>query len=101
MLELSEFDLELALAGAGALAEDIQNEGGAIEHLALKDFFQIPALGGRKFIVENNGVDGVGPAKLGELLGFTLADVSAGDRHIEFLNAAPDDFGPGRGSQFR
>ena len=46
MLQLRQFDLQLAFAGAGALGEDIENQRGAIEHLALENRFQIAALGG-------------------------------------------------------
>ena len=57
MLELSQFNLQFTLAGAGALSENIENEGGAIEDLAAENPLQIAALGGREFIVEDNSVD--------------------------------------------
>jgi hypothetical protein len=46
MLELREFNLHLALARAGALREDVEDERGAVENFALEDFFEVAALRG-------------------------------------------------------
>src|SRR5262245_47420572 len=56
MLQLRQLNLELAFPGASTLREDVQNQSGAVQHFALEDFFQIPRLGRRKFVVENNGI---------------------------------------------
>ncbi len=56
MLQLREFDLQFAFARAGALREDVENQRRAIQDFAVEDFFQVAALRGRKFIVENHRV---------------------------------------------
>ena len=56
MLQLREFNLHLAFARAGALRENVENERRAVEDFAVEDFFQVAALRGRKFVVENHRV---------------------------------------------
>jgi hypothetical protein len=80
MLELGQFDLEFAFAGAGALGEDVEDEGSAVEHFAFEEAFEVSALGRRQFIVEDDGIDFVTSAEIGELAGFTGADEGGGDR---------------------
>src|SRR5208282_545732 len=46
MLELRQFDLQLAFARPGALGEDVEDERRAVENFALEDFFEIAALRG-------------------------------------------------------
>ena len=67
MLQLRQFDLQFAFARAGALGENIQNQRRAVEHLAVEDFFQVAALRGGKLVVEDDGIDVVLAAELGEL----------------------------------
>ena len=100
VLELGEFDLQLALLRAGALGENIQNQRRAVEHLAIEDAFEIAALGGGKLVVENDGIDLLAPAMPGKFAGFAAADEGAGDRSIEFLGAVAHDFTAGGGGQF-
>src|SRR5206468_3789134 len=57
MLQLREFDLQLAFFGAGALGENVENERSPIDDLALEDILQIAALSGGKFVVKNDGID--------------------------------------------
>ena len=99
MLKLREFNLELAFAGAGALGEDVENERGAVEHLAFEDFLEIAALSGGKFIVENDGIDFFAAAVGGEFVRLAAADEGAGDGRVEFLRAIPDDLSAGAGGQ--
>src|SRR5206468_1449469 len=47
MLQLGQLDLQLPLAGAGALGENVQDKRGAVQNLAIEDALQISALGGR------------------------------------------------------
>ena len=44
MLQLRQFDLQFAFPRARPLRENIQNQRGAVQHLAAEDIFQIPAL---------------------------------------------------------
>jgi hypothetical protein len=101
MLELSKFDLQLAFPGARAAGKNVEDERSAIEHFAVENFFQIPALSGRKFIVENDGIYLLPAAVLGEFIGFAFADVSAGIRRFEFLQTLANDRTAGGRSQFR
>jgi hypothetical protein len=101
MLQLGQFDLELAFAGPGSLGENIKDERGAVENLAIEDPFEVAALGGGKFLVEDDGVD-VGPAAmLGELIGFAFADEGGGARGGQFLDSVAYDFAAGSGGQLR
>jgi len=46
VLVLSQFNLQLALVGAGVAAEDVENQSGAVDYLGLERFFQVSLLGG-------------------------------------------------------
>ena len=56
-MQLRELNLQPAFATARALREDIEDQLGAIEHFARKKIFEVPALGRRKFVVENHRGD--------------------------------------------
>jgi len=46
VLVLSQFNLQLALVGAGVAAEDVENQSGAVDYLGLERFFQVSLLSG-------------------------------------------------------
>ena len=46
MLELRQFDLQLAFARAGALRKNVENERRAIQDFAVENFFEVAALRG-------------------------------------------------------
>jgi len=100
VLELGELDLELAFAGAGALGKDIEDQGSAVENLALEDLFEIPALGGGEFVVEDDGIDLVLAAFVGEFGGLAGADEGTGVGGFEFLGAGAGDLAAGGGGEF-
>ena len=100
MLQLRQFDLQFAFARAGALRENIQDQRGAVEDFAAENLFQVAALGGGKFVVEDHRVHVVVAAECGEFVGFAAADEGAGDGRLEFLGAAADDGPAGGGGQF-
>ena len=91
MLELREFDLQFAFFAAGALRENIENERSAIQNFAAENFFEIAALRGRKFVVENDCIDILFATIVGELLRLAAADESRRDRRLQFLRAIADD----------
>lgn len=101
MLELRQLDLELAFARAGALGKNIENQRGAIEHLAVKDFFQVAALGGREFVIEDDRIDIGLPAVGGEDIGFAFADERGGAGGGHFLDAIAHDLAAGSCGQLR
>jgi hypothetical protein len=100
MLKLRQLDLELALTGAGALREDVEDERGAVEDFALEDHFEIAALRGGEFVVENDGIHLVQSALRGEFIRLAAADEGAGHWSIELLCPVADDLGTGGRGQF-
>ena len=101
MLQLRQLNLKLAFARPGALREDVENQRRAIEHFALENPFQVAALRGRKFVVEDDCIDILVPAMPAKFIGLAAADESSGGRRFELLRALADDFGPGRHGEFR
>src|SRR6185312_6809714 len=95
MLELREFNLQLAFARASALRENIENQRRAIEHLGIENLFQVAALRGGKFVVENYRVHVEALALRGEFIRFAFADEGRGVGGFEFLHAIADDFAAG------
>jgi hypothetical protein len=95
MLELSQFNLQLALARAGALGENVENERGAVKHLAIEDAFEIAALRRGKFVVENDRVHVMATAMLRKLVRLAAADEGTRDGGFHFLGAVANDFAAG------
>lgn len=99
MLELSQFDLQLAFPGAGALGEDVQDEGGAIEDLAIEDLLEVAALRRGKFVIENDSIDVGSTAKIGKLVGFAFTYEGGRAWSGHFLQAVTDDLTAGSSCQ--
>ena len=99
MLQLRQLDLELALACAGALGEDVQNERRAVEDLAVKGGLQVAALRGGQLVIEDNGIDIGLAAMQGELLSLAFPDVSGGAGRGHLLYAIANDFAARGGGQ--
>lgn len=100
VLKLREFDLQLAFASAGALGEDVENECGAIEDLGIENLFEVAALRGRKFVVEDDGIGVLLAAKGGEFVSLAFADVRSGMWGFELLDAFANNFTAGGGGKF-
>ena len=100
MLELRQFDLQLAFSRASALRKDIENERRPVQDLAVEDAFQVAALRGRKFIVENNSIDVGFPANLGKLIGLAFAYEGSGAGSCQLLKPFADDSSSGGSGQF-
>ena len=99
VLELGEFDLEFALARAGALGEDVQNEGGAVQDFEVEDPLEVAALGGGQLVVEDDGIDIRLVAERREFIGFAFADVGARAQLGQLLNTVGHHLRPGAGGQ--
>ena len=99
MLQLRQLDLELAFARASALGEDVENERGAVEDLAVKGRLQVAALGGGKLVIEDDSIHIRLVAELGKLLGLAFADICGGAGRDHLLYAFADDFPAGGGGQ--
>ena len=99
VLQLREFDLELALARASALGENVKDERGAIEDFAIKYTLQIAALRGRKFVIKDDRIDLVVSALAGKLIRFPASDKCPGRRRVKLLGSVADDFSARCGSE--
>src|SRR5437016_5759664 len=86
MLQLSQLNLQLALARPGALRKYVENQRGAIENLAIEDLLEVAALRGRKFFVENDRVHVRPAAMQGKFISLAFADESTGARRGHFLH---------------
>jgi hypothetical protein len=100
MLQLCQLNLQFAFPGPGALSENVQNQGSSIQNLAIKNLFQIPALGRGKFVIKNDGIDVRAPAVGSEFIRFSFANKCAGTGSGQFLLAIADDISPCSGCQF-
>jgi len=100
ILETGELDLELAFAGAGTVAEDLEDERSPVEDLAAEGLLQVAGLGSGKFVVEDDGIDAEFAGLGGELGGLAGPDEGGGVGHIEFLRAGTEHDRAGRGGEF-
>ena len=53
VLELGELDLEPPLAGAGVAGEDVEDQGAAVEDLAVGDLLEVPLLVRAQLVVDD------------------------------------------------
>ncbi len=91
-MQLRQLNLQAAFAAACALRKNIENELGAVEHFAREQIFEIAALCGRKFVVENHGSDLLNLQRIFDRFCFTFADVIRRGRLLQFLGDGIDDF---------
>jgi hypothetical protein len=73
MAQLGQFHLQLALVAAGAQGEDIQDQGGAVQHPALQPAFQVALLHRRQLVVEDHQGSVRGPGRVADLVGLAGA----------------------------
>jgi hypothetical protein len=90
MLELSQFNLQLPLAGPCAAGEDVQDQHGSIQDLAFEHSLKIATLRRAQFVVEDDGIHLLLSAEFGEFLGLSAADESRRDGGFEALKPVPD-----------
>ena len=88
--QLSKLHLQLALLAAGTLGENVQNQGGAVDHPDLAGFFQVADLGGSQLPVEDQQIHILLLAGLGRLLHHAGANTGGGVRGRPFLGQGED-----------
>src|SRR5262249_35637203 len=93
--EMRMLDLQRAFAGAGALAENLQNETGAVEHLRVPRLLEIALLHGRDRAVHDDQVDIERLGDAGNLIDLAFAEIGRGadfgDRHQPGLDDIESD----------
>ncbi len=90
VLDLGQFHLQTALARAGTLAEDDEDERGAVKHLRLQLAFQRAVLPRRQFQIEDDGLAAVIGDEVGNLLHLAGAEQRAGIDLRQPRQHAPD-----------
>ena len=87
VIELGEFDLNLAFTSPSALRKNIENEFRPVDYLYgwAKNFAEVATLRRRQVIVENHGIGGQRLTTVGDFGGFAFADESRRAGRIAFL----------------
>ena len=75
ILQLRQFDLQLAVLRLRTLRKNIKNELRPVENLPLENFFQIAALRGTQLVIENHRADVLLLAHLGQFVRLARPDV--------------------------
>jgi hypothetical protein len=73
MAQLGQFHLQLALVAARAQGEDIQDQGGAVQHPALQPAFQVALLNRGQLVIEDHQGSVRGPGRVADLVGLAGA----------------------------
>ena len=93
VLQLREFDLQLAFVAARALREDVEDQPGAVDHAALEQLLEVAFLAGRQRMVDQ---DQVGAAGIGRGLHFLELAAADQGRRIGLVDARGEQRGDGR-----
>ncbi|MNE05669.1 hypothetical protein D3C80_982390 [compost metagenome] len=80
VIQLGQLDLQLALVGARALGEDVENQTGTVQHATLEHPLEVALLTGRKGVIEDDQVGRVALDLIADLLDLAAADQEAGAR---------------------
>jgi hypothetical protein len=96
MLQLSEFNLQLAFVALGPLGKYVENQAGTIQHANLEFVLEVSFLTRRQGVVENGQLGFMGGNQSGKFLNFALADEKPGIRLISFTDQRSYRQGSGR-----
>ncbi len=80
---MRQFDLQRAFLGARALAEDFENETGAVDDLGVPGFLQIALLHRRKRAVHGHERDLLRLDDRADLLDLALAEIGRGPHLVQ------------------
>ena len=89
--EMRELDLQRALGGAGAAAENLEDEPGPVDHLAAERLLEIALLDRRERAVHHDEIDRLGLRLAGDRLDLALAEIGRGPDRAERHGLGPDD----------
>ncbi len=78
MLELRQLDLQLALVGAGALGEDVEDQPRTREHTALQSLLEIAFLARRKIVIEDRDLCLARRTRCSDFIDLARTDVEPG-----------------------
>ncbi len=96
VLQLGQFHLGLALAAARVLGEDVQDQGGPVDHLDLDDAFQAAQLARGELAVADHGVGTGRGHDVGQLAGLARTHVGSRVDPAAPLDETVEDLGAGR-----
>ena len=78
IVEMRQFDLQRALLGLGAAAEDFQDQAGAVEHFGIPGLLQIALLDRRQRAIHHHEFDVLRCDQPRDLLDLALAEIGRG-----------------------
>ena len=99
VLVLGEFDLGAGVRGLGPCGKDVEDEVGAVHHLALKQSLDVFELRRTQFVVKNDEVNLFGVEVGLDFVHFSGTEKQFRIRLIKFLRENGDGFGSGGLSQ--
>ncbi|MNF58916.1 hypothetical protein D3C84_404930 [compost metagenome] len=74
VIELGQFDLQLAFMGTGALGEDIEDQTGTVEHPTLEGALEVALLAGCEGVIEDDQFGLFGHDQVVQLVDFATTD---------------------------
>ena len=96
---MRELDLEPAFACASAPGENIEDQLGAIQHLATRELLKVTTLGGESSSSKIRERHVLLAASAGDLLGLALADIEWRGWFLQFLDDGVDHLRAGGGGE--
>ena len=100
VLELRQFDLQLAFMAARALGEDVEDQPGAVDHAALEELLQVALLARRQRVVDQHEVGAAGIGRGLDLVELAAAQQGGGIRAVDARRHHVGDARAGRAGEF-